>query len=177
MLDMLAIEDMQLDCTSCKTREKADARCADCAQFLCKCCVMAHRQMLCFESHNVVSFEEILRTYRSNVARRARFADEQKQRRSKSPASSASPSTGLVSSSSSSSSVSSSSGNNVKQQQQSKQLFQEMSMLNEKMKKMNHSKAEVGRLMFDCGVPIHKPLRCREHPKETYKFFCTYCQV
>ncbi|KAK2163597.1 hypothetical protein NP493_1453g00037 [Ridgeia piscesae] len=59
LLDMLAIHDMQIVCTSCKAREKALARCSDCANFLCPNCVTAHRYMRCFENHKVVSFEEL----------------------------------------------------------------------------------------------------------------------
>lgn len=53
ILDMLAIHDMQIVCTSCKAREKALARCSDCANFLCPNCVTAHRYMRCFENHKV----------------------------------------------------------------------------------------------------------------------------
>jgi len=53
LLDMLAIHDMQIVCTSCKAREKALARCSDCANFLCPNCVTAHRYMRCFENHKV----------------------------------------------------------------------------------------------------------------------------
>lgn len=55
MLDMSAIEDMQIVCTSCKAREKAVARCSDCANFLCPNCVTAHQYMRCFENHKVSS--------------------------------------------------------------------------------------------------------------------------
>lgn len=51
--------DMQIVCTSCKAREKAVARCMDCANFLCPNCVTAHQYMRCFENHKVVSFEEL----------------------------------------------------------------------------------------------------------------------
>jgi tripartite motif-containing protein 2/3 len=61
MMDM--IEEMSLDCTNCKTKEKAVARCADCAQFVCTFCVQAHLLMRCFESHNVVIFEDIKKTF------------------------------------------------------------------------------------------------------------------
>lgn len=58
-LDMEAIENMQIVCTSCKAKEKAVARCSDCATFLCPNCVTAHQYMRCFENHKVVSFEEM----------------------------------------------------------------------------------------------------------------------
>ncbi|XP_013404938.1 B-box type zinc finger protein ncl-1 [Lingula anatina] len=59
LLDMSAIENMQIVCTSCKAKEKAVARCSDCANFLCPNCVTAHQYMRCFENHKVVSFEDI----------------------------------------------------------------------------------------------------------------------
>ncbi|XP_046377272.1 B-box type zinc finger protein ncl-1-like [Haliotis cracherodii] len=59
MLDMTDMGDMQLVCTSCKAKEKAVARCSDCASFLCPICVTAHQFMRCFENHKVVSFEEL----------------------------------------------------------------------------------------------------------------------
>nr|KAG5693723.1 hypothetical protein BaRGS_002106 [Batillaria attramentaria] len=59
LLDMSAVEDLQIICTSCKAKEKAVARCADCANFLCPNCVTAHQFMRCFENHKVVTFEEM----------------------------------------------------------------------------------------------------------------------
>ena len=53
MMDISAIEDMQIICTSCKAKEKAVARCSDCANFLCPNCVTAHQYMRCFENHKV----------------------------------------------------------------------------------------------------------------------------
>ena len=64
LLDMIAIEEMILNCTSCKTIEKAVARCADCAEFLCQNCVSAHQYMRCFANHRVVQFKEILETFK-----------------------------------------------------------------------------------------------------------------
>ena len=54
MMDMSAIEEMQIICTSCKAKEKAVARCSDCANFLCANCVTAHQYMRCFENHKVL---------------------------------------------------------------------------------------------------------------------------
>lgn len=104
MLDMTAIQDAIQDCTSCDTSEKAEARCADCAQFLCSGCVKAHQTMRCFQGHQVVKFEEIKKSYEKNLSE-------------------------------------------------------------------NQSKS------FDYGVPIHKPLFCKVHTKESLKFFCNTCQV
>ncbi|OWF35593.1 brain tumor protein-like [Mizuhopecten yessoensis] len=59
LLEMSSIDDMQIVCTSCKAKEKAVARCSDCANFLCTNCVTAHQFMRCFDNHKVVSFEEI----------------------------------------------------------------------------------------------------------------------
>lgn len=53
MLDMSMIEKMQVLCTSCKAKEKAVARCMDCANFLGANCVTAHQYMRCFENHQV----------------------------------------------------------------------------------------------------------------------------
>lgn len=59
ILDMSAIESKAVLCTSCKTKEKAVARCSDCANFLCPNCNTAHQFMRCFENHHVVSFDEL----------------------------------------------------------------------------------------------------------------------
>lgn len=59
ILDMSAIENMAVLCTSCKAKESAVARCSDCANFLCPSCNCAHQFMRCFESHKVVAFEDI----------------------------------------------------------------------------------------------------------------------
>lgn len=62
ILDMTAIESMSVICTSCKTKEKAVARCSDCANFLCPNCNTAHQFMRCFESHKVIAFEDLKRS-------------------------------------------------------------------------------------------------------------------
>lgn len=59
LLNMSNVDDMQIICTSCKAKEKAVARCADCANFLCPNCVTAHKFMRCFENHKVFTFEEM----------------------------------------------------------------------------------------------------------------------
>lgn len=59
ILDMSAIENMAVLCTSCKAKESAVARCSDCANFLCPNCNTAHQFMRCFESHKVVAFEDL----------------------------------------------------------------------------------------------------------------------
>ncbi|XP_074650430.1 protein meiotic P26-like [Tubulanus polymorphus] len=59
LLDMSDIEERQIICTSCKAKEKAVARCSDCATFLCPNCVTAHQYMRCFENHKVLTFEEL----------------------------------------------------------------------------------------------------------------------
>uniref|UniRef100_T1JAV6 Uncharacterized protein n=1 Tax=Strigamia maritima TaxID=126957 RepID=T1JAV6_STRMM len=59
LMDKVAIENMQIVCTSCKAKEKAVARCSDCANYLCPNCVTAHQYMRCFENHKVVSFEDM----------------------------------------------------------------------------------------------------------------------
>jgi hypothetical protein len=70
ILDMVSIEQMALECTSCKVKEKAVARCSDCAQFLCSGCVSAHHFMICFENHKVVQFEEIISAYKANLSKK-----------------------------------------------------------------------------------------------------------
>ncbi|XP_060830287.1 B-box type zinc finger protein ncl-1 [Bombus pascuorum] len=59
ILDMSAIENMAVLCTSCKAKESAVARCSDCANFLCPNCNTAHQFMRCFESHKVMAFEDL----------------------------------------------------------------------------------------------------------------------
>ncbi|XP_066998837.2 B-box type zinc finger protein ncl-1 [Anabrus simplex] len=63
ILDMSAIENMAVLCTSCKAKEKAVARCSDCAHFLCPNCNTAHQFMRCFENHHVVAFEELRKSH------------------------------------------------------------------------------------------------------------------
>ncbi|GIY76971.1 brain tumor protein [Caerostris darwini] len=58
-IDLKAMEKTQIVCTSCKAKETAVARCTECATFLCPNCVTAHQFMRCFESHKVVSFDEM----------------------------------------------------------------------------------------------------------------------
>ncbi|WAQ98973.1 NCL1-like protein [Mya arenaria] len=53
LIELSDIQDMQIICTSCKAKEKAEARCQDCANFLCLNCVTAHQFMRCFENHKV----------------------------------------------------------------------------------------------------------------------------
>ncbi|KAK2170524.1 hypothetical protein LSH36_2g03012 [Paralvinella palmiformis] len=62
MIDMVAIEERQIICTSCKAKEKAVARCSDCANFLCPNCVTAHQYMRCFENHKIPVCNECLVT-------------------------------------------------------------------------------------------------------------------
>ena len=54
LLEMSALDDMKLVCTSCKAKEKAVARCCDCASYLCSNCVTAHQFMRCFDKHKVL---------------------------------------------------------------------------------------------------------------------------
>lgn len=48
-----------LQCTSCTAKEVAISRCCTCHNLLCGNCETAHRFMRCFESHKVVSLEEL----------------------------------------------------------------------------------------------------------------------
>ncbi|RNA13251.1 brain tumor -like [Brachionus plicatilis] len=145
MLDMLAIEERTLGCTSCKSDEKSVARCAECAHFLCPNCVSAHQYMRCFDSHRVVKFEEIKHAYQSNLSRLV-VHDE----------SSKSPSSSSPRSSKSSSSASSSSS---------------------KMNDEHEPDKRPCKFLIDCGVPIHKPIFCKQHAREGLKFFCITCQT
>lgn len=153
ILDMIAIEDKMLDCTSCKTDEKAVARCSDCAHFLCPSCVSAHEHMRCFESHLVVKFDEIRNIYRANLSRLQQVLSNGND-----DLNPKSPSTTSPLSSSSKSSASSLS-----------------SKLNEDL--IIHNFNPQSKLFLDCGVPIHKPLFCKQHTKECLKFFCNTCQI
>jgi hypothetical protein len=51
ILDMSAIESMAVLCTSCKAKEKAVARCSDCANYLCPNCNTAHQVSWLFCLH------------------------------------------------------------------------------------------------------------------------------
>ncbi len=53
LIDLAAMNDPQIDCTSCKFKVNAVARCSDCASFLCQNCTTAHQFMRCFENHKV----------------------------------------------------------------------------------------------------------------------------
>ncbi|ESP03686.1 hypothetical protein LOTGIDRAFT_91879, partial [Lottia gigantea] len=57
ILDVCGAEN--IICTSCKAKEKAVARCYDCANFLCPNCVTAHRFMRCFDNHKVLTLDEL----------------------------------------------------------------------------------------------------------------------
>ncbi|VDP32061.1 unnamed protein product [Soboliphyme baturini] len=57
-----AMELFPLECESCKTKDKAVARCVDCANFLCLNCVQAHYFMRFFENHTVLGFDKIKNT-------------------------------------------------------------------------------------------------------------------
>ncbi|XP_075234706.1 E3 ubiquitin-protein ligase meiotic P26 [Lycorma delicatula] len=59
ILDLSAIGNMQVVCTSCKTQETAVSRCSTCANFLCPNCNTAHQFMRCFENHHVVKFDDL----------------------------------------------------------------------------------------------------------------------
>ncbi|CAB0028533.1 unnamed protein product [Trichogramma brassicae] len=59
ILDMSAIKNTSMLCTSCKAMENAVARCSDCANFLCPNCNTAHQFMRCFESHKVIAFDDL----------------------------------------------------------------------------------------------------------------------
>ncbi|XP_014217341.1 B-box type zinc finger protein ncl-1-like [Copidosoma floridanum] len=62
ILDMSAIKNTSVLCTSCKAMENAVARCSDCANFLCPNCNTAHQFMRCFENHKVIGFDDLRRS-------------------------------------------------------------------------------------------------------------------
>ncbi|CAB3368892.1 Hypothetical predicted protein [Cloeon dipterum] len=62
LMDVAAITAQTALCTSCKSSDKAVARCADCANFLCPNCNSAHQLMRCFEGHRVESFDELTKS-------------------------------------------------------------------------------------------------------------------
>ncbi|OXU28089.1 hypothetical protein TSAR_013888 [Trichomalopsis sarcophagae] len=62
ILDMSAIKNTAVLCTSCKAMENAVARCSDCANFLCPNCNTAHQFMRCFENHKVIAFDDLRRS-------------------------------------------------------------------------------------------------------------------
>uniref|UniRef100_A0A8D8RDX7 Tripartite motif-containing protein 45 n=1 Tax=Cacopsylla melanoneura TaxID=428564 RepID=A0A8D8RDX7_9HEMI len=64
-LDLKCIHDDQVVCTACVTKEKAVARCKDCAQFLCTNCTTAHQFMKCFDNHHVIFLKELLENKKS----------------------------------------------------------------------------------------------------------------
>lgn len=75
ILDMSAIENMAVLCTSCKAKENAVARCSDCANFLCPNCNTAHQFMRCFESHKVIAFEDLKRSDQAIPIHKPIFCD------------------------------------------------------------------------------------------------------
>lgn len=151
---MIAIEEMILDCTSCKTDEKAVARCADCASFLCSNCVSAHQYMRCFENHCVVKFQDIIRKFKKMNESSMPMMNDASLLRTKERRASYCTSS---SSSSSSSTCSNSS--------------------NEYLNDAASSTTQMPEVIITTGLPIHKPLFCKVHPKENLKLFCHTCQV
>ena len=75
ILDMSAIENMAVLCTSCKAKESAVARCSDCANFLCPNCNTAHQFMRCFESHKVIAFEDLKKSNEAIPIHKPIFCD------------------------------------------------------------------------------------------------------
>jgi hypothetical protein len=179
ILDMLAIERMQLVCTSCDTSGKAIARCSTCAEFLCSSCVTAHQKMRCFDSHTVIGFDTIMRSYKENMTRLSAAADENNDNE---VMNNKSPSYG--------SSSGSTNGKLLHDQEDIWQMKRKSSSSSSSTSSSDYktnffkispssSSAAVagGRLAIDCGVPIHKPVYCKEHSREPLKFFCNTCQV
>ena len=75
ILDMSAIKNTSVLCTSCKAMENAVARCSDCANFLCPNCNTAHQFMRCFENHTVVAFDDLRRSDKAIPIHKPIFCD------------------------------------------------------------------------------------------------------
>lgn len=59
ILDLSSMDAGALQCTSCKSAEKAISRCSECAHMLCESCDNAHKYMRCFENHHVVILDQL----------------------------------------------------------------------------------------------------------------------
>lgn len=61
-------ESVHIRCTGCKTKKlDAVARCADCVNYLCSNCVMAHQFMHCFEGHRVVNLTDMKEEHKNGI--------------------------------------------------------------------------------------------------------------
>lgn len=173
ILDMVSIEQKCVDCTSCnKSDRKAIARCSDCANFLCSACVDVHSNMRYFENHIVVQFDDIKYVFRKNM-------NKNKLNRNNGMASNDEEefddqnNKGLLinnKSPSSSSSASSTSSNQCMSNDEGISSYSSNDNITD-IHQVNSA------MKIDCGVPIHKPLYCKFHSKETLKFFCSTCQI
>lgn len=179
ILDMIAIDERMLDCTSCKTEEKAVARCSDCAEFLCPNCVSAHQFMRCFENHVVVKFDDIKSHYQTNLSKLNGLHASNAQQTNSDGESQFNPSTKIGLNKSPSSLLLSSSSSSSSSSNSTSSASSSSSKINEDGSSPGSSSCSsfTNRLVIDCGVPIHKPLYCKMHPRESLKFFCNSCQV
>ncbi|KAJ8682059.1 hypothetical protein QAD02_017851 [Eretmocerus hayati] len=75
ILDMSAIKNTSVLCTSCKAMENAVARCSDCANFLCPNCNTAHQFMRCFENHKVIAFDDLRQSDEATPIHKPIFCD------------------------------------------------------------------------------------------------------
>ena len=75
ILDMSAIKNTSVLCTSCKATENAVARCSDCANFLCPNCNTAHQFMRCFENHKVIAFDDLKKSEQAVPIHKPIFCD------------------------------------------------------------------------------------------------------
>ncbi|GBM64171.1 B-box type zinc finger protein ncl-1 [Araneus ventricosus] len=58
VLESQSVEKPPLSCTGCKTKDAhAEGHCLECDNDLCTNCILAHKYMLCFEDHTVISFK------------------------------------------------------------------------------------------------------------------------
>ena len=68
ILEAKALNNSNPHCTGCSAKNTdAVARCADCANFLCSNCVMAHQFMHCIEGHRVMSLSELQNNKESEI--------------------------------------------------------------------------------------------------------------
>ncbi|XP_043207895.1 B-box type zinc finger protein ncl-1-like [Amphibalanus amphitrite] len=57
--DMQLVREGAAACSSCRAGQPAEARCADCAHFLCAQCHQAHQKMNCFQRHQAMTLTEL----------------------------------------------------------------------------------------------------------------------
>ncbi len=59
---------IEVQCEGCTSSYKAEAFCRHCAIFICKDCVVSHKKMKVFSSHEVVSLEDLKQGHAKQIA-------------------------------------------------------------------------------------------------------------